>query len=392
MAFLARENIAMPEAVKGQLIYKWPDLEIRKFSNCIVEGDYSALFTLQGEIKGVIDQPGRYPLEATELPFLGIFIDAFTGGNRFRSELYYISKRELLNKFGGPIDNVRDPISGIPCKLFVYGENLVKIADAQKLIYKYSGTQNIPDNSMITDLSNDFLLTSLKQAVVQKIARKEWEVYSLSAYTKDIQATTIEDANAQMGDYGLLITRMPTFNITLDDDSQAKLDKWYERQSMVTLAAQSGANYERAAAAEVQFGAGQGFAQGGGNSAAFLGAGIGLGQQVLQPPPPPPPATAPAGPAALPGTPCPSCGTANPTGAKFCASCGSSMAPPQARCPSCGVENAPAAKFCSSCGGAMAAAPAAAPAPPATLTCAGCGTQLAPGAKFCPSCGRATGQ
>src|SRR5712692_536962 len=43
---------------------------------------------------------------------------------------------------------------------------------------------------------------------------------------------------------------------------------------------------------------------------------------------------------------CPSCGSDNPEGAKFCIEC---AAPLQKRCPSCGAVNLPRAKFCSEC-------------------------------------------
>src|SRR5229473_5641980 len=43
---------------------------------------------------------------------------------------------------------------------------------------------------------------------------------------------------------------------------------------------------------------------------------------------------------------CPSCGSDNPEGAKFCIEC---AAPLQKRCPNCGAVNLPRAKFCSEC-------------------------------------------
>jgi class 3 adenylate cyclase/tetratricopeptide (TPR) repeat protein len=65
---------------------------------------------------------------------------------------------------------------------------------------------------------------------------------------------------------------------------------------------------------------------------------------------------------------CSNCGTDNPVGAKFCMSCGASLA---ARCPSCGTENPPGAKFCIECGtglgdAAAAAAPGGLDVPAAT--------------------------
>ena len=47
---------------------------------------------------------------------------------------------------------------------------------------------------------------------------------------------------------------------------------------------------------------------------------------------------------------CPSCGTTNAAGAKFCSECGTRFA---VSCPACGAINLPGAKFCSECGTAV---------------------------------------
>ncbi|MGB2875887.1 MAG: adenylate/guanylate cyclase domain-containing protein [Gaiellaceae bacterium] len=54
---------------------------------------------------------------------------------------------------------------------------------------------------------------------------------------------------------------------------------------------------------------------------------------------------------------CPSCGTENREGRKFCAECGGALA---LACPSCGAANEPGERFCGECGAALAGA---APAP-----------------------------
>src|SRR5258708_2381011 len=58
---------------------------------------------------------------------------------------------------------------------------------------------------------------------------------------------------------------------------------------------------------------------------------------------------------------CTSCGTENPTGHRFCAHCGSSLA---SLCPSCGKPSAAGERFCGQCGAQLTdelAPPAAAP-------------------------------
>src|SRR5438132_5377595 len=60
---------------------------------------------------------------------------------------------------------------------------------------------------------------------------------------------------------------------------------------------------------------------------------------------------------------CAACGHENPEGARFCASCGTSL---ERSCPACGASLAADASFCTSCGTRLepVAEPAPAPAPP----------------------------
>jgi class 3 adenylate cyclase/tetratricopeptide (TPR) repeat protein len=58
--------------------------------------------------------------------------------------------------------------------------------------------------------------------------------------------------------------------------------------------------------------------------------------------------------------PCPSCGTENPAGSKFCNRCGSRLA---AVCPSCGTPNLADAAFCNQCGTRLSAGAAATATP-----------------------------
>jgi hypothetical protein len=55
---------------------------------------------------------------------------------------------------------------------------------------------------------------------------------------------------------------------------------------------------------------------------------------------------------------CPSCGTENREGRKFCSKCGTPLA---SGCPSCGAQNEPGDAFCGECGAALTAAPSAQP-------------------------------
>jgi class 3 adenylate cyclase/tetratricopeptide (TPR) repeat protein len=55
---------------------------------------------------------------------------------------------------------------------------------------------------------------------------------------------------------------------------------------------------------------------------------------------------------------CPSCGTENQAGAKFCVECGTALA---VACPSCGTPHAPGQRFCAECGASLEPGAAATP-------------------------------
>ena len=91
-----REFIAAPDNAKGQIVYKWPDHNIRKFSRAIVEPDAQCVFISQGQVMGTLGA-GQHVLDAKELPFLGLFVDWATNSNAFKAELYFVGAREFPN-------------------------------------------------------------------------------------------------------------------------------------------------------------------------------------------------------------------------------------------------------------------------------------------------------
>ena len=386
MALFRRENIAVPDERKDQIVYKWPDLQIRRFTKAIVAPDEVAVFLYQGQVIGTMP-PGRHQVDATELPFLGMFKDMLTGGNAYRTELYFVSSREIRDRFGGRVDEVQDPQTGMLVTLRVFGDYVLKVTDPATLITKYGGTQNVPDNSKFTDLCDDLLLRALRQDLTRNIVRNGWPVLGLAAYSDEIEKTTIDGGNERLAEYGLGLVGLTNFVISLDDETEAELRRLAKDTAYSRLAG----GFQQYAAGEMALGAGEGMAKGGsGVAGAFIGAGLGMGGAAAQPPPPgPAPPAAPGfagggggyatqqpAPAAVS---CPSCRTSNPAGSKFCSSCGGSLAPPTVSCPSCQASNPAGSKFCSSCGTSLA---------PVAKTCAGCGAQLGADAKFCPGCGK----
>jgi len=356
MALFEREFIAVPDDRKGQIVFKWPDVTIRRMTRAIVNADEVAMFVNTGQVVQTMG-PGRHQIDADELPGLGMIIDFATGGNAYRAELYFIGTREYTGfKFGGRIDDVQDPRTGLVVTLRVFGDYAMRVIDPARLITNLTATVDVTDNERIAGWVSDQLLKVLRTNVTTQVVANGWPILGLSVHSPEIEQAALTSANGQLEAYGIALSRMGNFDINMAPEDAAQLKQLAKDTSYSQLAG----GFQRYAAGEMALGAGQGMAQGGGGTeGAFLAAGFGLGgqlaglgQQPQQAPPPAPPAAAaaPAPAAAAPSAVCASCSTANPAGAKFCMGCGTTLAPAVKHCTECGTELPGAAKFCANCG------------------------------------------
>ncbi len=391
MALLGREFIAVPDDRKGQIVFKWPDITIRRFTRAIVNADEMALFVNTGQVVQTLG-PGRHQIDANELPGLGAVIDSITGGNAYRAELYFVGTREYTGfKFGGRVDDVQDPRTGLVVTLRVFGDYAMRVADPVRLVTNLTSTVDVTDNERISGWVSDQVLKVLRTHVTTQIIRNGWPILGLMAYSAEIEQATIEASNGQLAAYGVQLTRMGNFDVNLSPEDEKQLKQLAKDTSYSQLAG----GFQNYAQGEMALGAGQGMAQGGaGVDGAFLGAGFGLAsafgaeqagaQQAQQvaaqqaaaqqgmppygpggqqqyggapygqaaPPQPPPPQQQPAPASAPPksGPVCASCQAPNPAGARFCMGCGQQLAPAVQHCTECGAELPASAHFCAGCG------------------------------------------
>ena len=423
MALLGREFIAVPDDRKGQIVFKWPDVSIRRYTRAIVNADEMAMFVNTGQVVQTLG-PGRHQIDANELPGLGMIIDAATGGNAYRAELYFVGTREYTGfKFGGRVDDVQDPRTGLVVTLRVFGDYALRVADPVRLVTNLTATVDVTDNERIAGWVSDQLLKVLRTHVTTQIIRNGWPILGLMAYSAEIEQNTIDAGNGQLAAYGVQLTRMGNFDINLSPEDEQQLKQLAKDTSYSQLAG----GFQNYAAGEMALGAGQGLAKGGaGTEGAFLGAGFGLASafgaqqaQAMQaqqaeaaqraaqqygvpygqpggPPqggqggapqggPPqggqgsapqggPPQGGPPQGgqggaPQAPPAQPAPQPPTTQQAAAG-------------AACASCQTSNPAGAKFCMGCGQVLA---------PAVAHCTECGTELPGGARFCANCGTRVG-
>jgi len=197
-------------------------------------------------------------------------------------------------------------------------------------------------------------------------------------YTMEFEQAIVATAATYLEPFGLAITRIEDFLVSMDDADRQRLLDLKDRMAKMRLAGDP--RYMATAQTEAMFGAAEGMKQGGdgvGMAGLFVGAGLGqaisgnmqAGQVQAQ-------AQAAAQAEQQAASAATAAAAAPAAGAVVAGPAAGAAAPATIACPSCGTENAAGAKFCQSCGTALGA-----------KVCAKCGAGVPAGAKFCPACG-----
>ncbi len=344
-----RNFIARSDEAKNDILYAWPERNIRMLTQLTVGADEVALFVKDGTVQGKLG-PGKHQLDANSIPFLSRFLESFTGGNLFVAELYFVSTREFPSvKFGGPIGDVRDPETGLGIGTMVYGDFSVRVMDPERLVVGLVGLRRTSNEEFLAWFKSQ-VLKVVRDRVAELLVKKKWALLDVTsgAYTEEIEQEVLAGVKPHIDGYGLTVVRLGNFTIGIKPEDEATLKRLTKDQAYSKMAG----GFQQYAAGQAMLGAAEGMAKGGDGGGGMLqGAGLGVGMgmaQMLQQAQgaPRPAATSPAGP------PCPKCGT--PGTGKFCSSCGAPLAVALA-CSKCGGQLAPGAKFCGNCGQATSA-------------------------------------
>ena len=343
-----RNFIARSDEAKNDIIYAYPERNVRMMTQLTVGADEVAVFVKDGQVQGRLG-PGRHTLETQNIPFLGRLIEGATGGNLFVSEIYFVSMREFPGvKFGGPIGDVRDPDTGLGIGTMVYGDFSVRVTEPEKLILGLVGLRRTTNDEFLSWFKSQ-MMKVVRDRIAELLVKKKWALLDVTsgAYTEEIEQDVVTGVKPHVDGYGLTVVRMGNFTVSIKDDDEATLKRLTKDTAYSKLAG----GFQQYAQGQAMLGAAEGMAKGGeGGGAALQGAGLGIGfgmaQQAFQQRPGAP-APLPVAAASTGGVACANCGTVG--SGRFCANCGQPLAVAR-KCAECGSDLAPGAKFCGSCG------------------------------------------
>ncbi|MFP2905107.1 SPFH domain-containing protein [Pyxidicoccus sp. 3LFB2] len=295
-----RNFIARADTAKGEIIYKYPENNIRMLTQLTVDADEVALFVKDGKVEGKLG-PGRHSLDTNNIPFLSKLIEGFTGGNLFISEVFFVSVREFAGvKFGGPIGDVRDPETGLGIGTMVYGDFSIRVTDPEKLVVGLVGMGRTGNDELLGWFKNQVLKVT-RDRIAELLVKKRWPLLDVTsgAYTEEIETEVIGGLKPHVDTYGLTVVRMGNFHVSIKPEDEATLKKLSKDVAYSRLAG----GFQQYAQGQAMLGAAEGMAKGGdggggaGNALGGMGMGMGFGmaqqfmnqqgqQQHQQQPPP----------------------------------------------------------------------------------------------------------
>ncbi|MCD6573994.1 MAG: SPFH domain-containing protein, partial [Thermoplasmata archaeon] len=301
------------------IMYRIPR-NIQWNDNIIVREDEYAVFFRDGKVMHVFDRPGRYALTTENVPVLATLGAALTGIRQL-GEIYYLQKRELRGKFGTPEPLAfRDPDFGV-VRIRAFGEFSYKVIDPILFITQFVGTEGITESESVLNWLREQLVTIINHVFGKLKKEKRMSILDAPAYLKEMEQLILDEAIDNVKRYGLKITKLAGFHISLPEEVQTAIDK---RGAMGAL----GVDYLKYQTGKAIESIGTGAAKG--NEAVSLaglgagvGAGIGIGSSMIQG------MKGKSEDAKLPsfeGTKkCPRCGADVPSDAKFCPNCGAKL-------------------------------------------------------------------
>jgi hypothetical protein len=412
-----REMMIARPPDNGDLVWKHPDRTIPMFAQVTVNADEWGVFSKEGRPVGTLDA-GRSTLSTQNIPFLSNFIDQYTGGNLFTTDLFFVKRTPFPKRFGGSLGNMIDPMTNIRLRARCHGELLLRVENPEALIFQYFGMRKYQEHADIFDWFINSFFNTVK-STVGKLAREQRRtVLDIMDLHDELAAACVANAS-ELAQAGVRVVKVTKLEIDVPEEDVKRFDEMrlkvaeqlqglqvdeigIQRAALQAQARAAGAQVDvqtamyaaqanqfqldqkrandaayvqmaggdigRLGQFEAMRGAGAGLAQGGGNTGlAGLGAQVAVGAAlgsnlaggVIAP------AVAGMAGAGVAGA-VAGAGVAN-------AVAGGGLV----ACPACNA-NVPPGKFCAECGASLA---------PPKRNCTNCGAEIAANAKFCAECG-----
>ncbi len=269
--------IEYPNEMQEEIVHRFPESgagDFRIGSQVIVRESQNAVFFRDGKALDVF-KAGRHTITTANVPYLIDLIGkAFNDRSPFTAEVYFVSKREFLDrKWGTPQPIVmQTPGIGLGWLLLQgFGTYAYAVADAQQFVTQVVGTQGVYDTVDIEDDLRSRLLRSFSD-LLGEMKGKYTTVQDIISNQEEIGAAVRAKAQDDFEARGLVLKAFVIANLTPSRTTAEAL----RQMGLLDTAA-----YAQLQAADAMLAAANN-PSGGAGLTAGIGAGVGIGQVMSE--------------------------------------------------------------------------------------------------------------
>lgn len=223
---MALSELIKYEGDNSTFIWKYPHEDFNNMTELIVHESHEAVFFANGQVADIFG-PGRYKLDAENIPILTRLIDIVTGVSMFHCEVYFINKTVQAAIKWGTDSKVRfiEPTLGIPVELGASGEMNLAVSDGRKMILKLVGTmKGITWDAEETDFAKSlqvafrpFISTVVKSNLSAAIKQQNIDIVEVDEHLAELSDILRNKLIPGFEEYGLTIPQFYLTNIVLPE-------------------------------------------------------------------------------------------------------------------------------------------------------------------------------
>lgn len=223
---MALSELIKYEGDNSTFIWKFPHEDFNNMTELVVHESQEAIFFANGQAADTFG-PGRYKLDAENIPILTKLINQVTGVSVFHCEVYFINKTVQMSVKWGTDSKVRfvEPTLGVPVELGASGEMNLAVSDGRKMLIKLVGTMKgitwgDEGAGFTKSLQTSFrplISTYVKSNLSAAIKQQNIDIVEVDEHLSELSEALRNKILPGFEDYGLTIPQFFLTNIVLPE-------------------------------------------------------------------------------------------------------------------------------------------------------------------------------
>ena len=223
---MALSELIKYEGDNSTFIWKYPNEDFNNMTELVVNETQEAIFFANGQAADIFG-PGRYKLDADNIPILTKMINIVTGVSVFHCTVYFINKTVQMAVKWGTDSKVRfiEPTMGVPVELGASGEMNLAVSDGQKLLLQLVGTMKgiawgEEGRGFAKSLQMSFrplISTAVKSNLAAAIKQKNIDIVEVDEHLSELSDVLRAKILPGFEEYGLTIPQFYLTNVVLPE-------------------------------------------------------------------------------------------------------------------------------------------------------------------------------